>query len=159
MYGRGSLLTFGKKIPAMKIQKILTIGLFGLVAFMSGCASVSRQATNIYPEAKPDKGLVYFFRERKFVGGAISYNVKENGNIIGAIGNGTYFFMFADPGSHSYSASTEATSSRTLDIEAGKTYYIECSVEMGVFAGRPSLKITSEAEGKAVLPSLQYATK
>jgi hypothetical protein len=143
----------------MKLHKLLTIGLFGLVAFMSGCASVSRQATNIFPEAKPDKGLVYFFRERKFVGGAISYNVKENDNTIGAIGNGTYFFIFADPGSHTYTAATEASSSRTLDVEPGKTYYIECSVEMGVFAGRPALKIASEAEGKSVLPTLQYATK
>lgn len=138
---------------------MLAVGLFGLVALMSGCASVSKQATNVYPEVPPDKGLVYFYREKKFVGGMISYNVKENGQVIGAIANGTYFFVFAEPGSHTYTASTESESSRTIDVQAGKTYYIECGIEMGVLAGRPSLKIASEAEGKSVLPSLKYATK
>lgn len=143
----------------MKIKNIFTIGLFGLVALLSGCASVSRQAVNVFPDVKPDKGLVYFYRERKFVGGAISYNVKENDQVIGAIANGTYFFVEPTPGEHTYTANTEASSSRTINVEAGKTYYIECSVEMGVFAGRPALKIASEAEGKSVIPKLQYATK
>lgn len=93
------------------------------------------------------------------MGMAISYNVKENGKILGAIANGTYFFIFADPGKHCYTASTEANSSRTLDIEAGKTYYVEAGIEMGVFAGHPALKIASEAEAKSVLPTLTYATK
>lgn len=41
----------------MKLNNLLTIGLLGLVSLLSGCASVSRQSTNVYPEAKPDKGL------------------------------------------------------------------------------------------------------
>jgi hypothetical protein len=152
-------MTLSASFSHMKLQQILTVGLFGLVALMSGCASVSKQATNVFPEPKPDQGLVYFYREKKFVGGMISYNVKENGQVIGAIANGTYFFVFADPGSHSYTASTESDSTRTLEVEAGKTHYVECGVEMGVFAGRPSLKIASDAEAKSVLPTLKYATK
>ncbi|PTY03118.1 hypothetical protein DB347_22610 [Opitutaceae bacterium EW11] len=143
----------------MKLTKIVTIGLFGLVAFLTGCASVSRQATNIYPEPKTDKGLVYFYREKKFIGCAISYNVKEGDKIVGAIANGTYFFLFADPGKHTYTASTEASSARTLDIEAGKTYYVEAGIDMGIMAGRPALKIANEAEAKSVLPNCTYATK
>ena len=143
----------------MKVHRFFIIGLFGLVAFFTGCASVTKQATNQYPEAQPDKGLVYFYREKKLMGAMISYNIKENEQIIGAIANGTYFYVFADPGAHSYTASTESDSSRTLQVEAGKTYYVECSVEMGVLAGRPALKIASEAEAKSVLPGLKYATK
>jgi hypothetical protein len=102
---------------------------------------------------------VYVYREKKIMGMAVSYNVKENGQVIGAIANGTYFFVFADPGKHTYTASTESDSARTLDVEGGKTYYLEAGVEMGVFAGRPALKIASEAEAKSVLPTLTYATK
>jgi len=143
----------------MKMKSMFTLGLFGLVAMLTGCASVSKQATNIFPEPKPDKGLVYVYREKKIMGMAVSYNVKENGQVIGAIANGTYFFVFADPGKHTYTASTESDSARTLDVEGGKTYYLEAGVEMGVFAGRPALKIASEAEAKSVLPTLTYATK
>lgn len=126
-----------------------------------GCASVSRQATNVFPEPKSDKALIYFYREKKFVGMAISYDIrdKSTGAVIGAIANGTYFYHFAEPGSHIYVASTESESARNVDVEAGKTYYIECGIEMGVLAGRPSLKLANEITAKEILPRLQFATK
>lgn len=142
----------------MKKYLAVFVAILGTL-FFSGCASVTTQATNVFPEAKPDKGLVYFYREKKFVGSMISYNIKHQDVVIGALANGTYFFYEVNPGSHTFSASTEATVSRTLTVEAGKTYYIAGSVEMGVLAGRPGLTIPSEAEAKAVLPGLKYATK
>lgn len=143
----------------MNTKKIVTAILFGIVALLSGCVSATIQPDQVFPEPESGKGLVYFYRERKFVGGAVGYNVKEGEQVIGAIKNGCYFFVQATPGSHTYTASTEASSSRTIEVEAGKTYYIECSVEMGVFAGHPSLKIVDEAEAKSVLPNLKYITK
>ena len=54
---------------------------------------------------------------------------------------------------------TEASTARTITVEAGKTYYLECGVEMGLFAGRPAMKIVNEQEAKSVLPNLKYLTK
>ena len=143
----------------MKLRSTIALALVAVISLVSGCASVTRQATNVFPDPKPDKGLVYFYRESKILGMAVSYNVKEGDTVIGALAHGTYFFVFADPGKHTYTATTEATSSRTLDVEAGKTYYIEASVEMGLLAGHPALKIASDAEAKSVLPTLTYAIK
>jgi hypothetical protein len=143
----------------MRIQQILALGLFALVAFMSGCASVTKQATNIYPEPKPDKGLVYFFRESRFEGSAVSYNIKENEQVIGAVADGTYFFVFCEPGYHTYTASTEADSSRVIFVKAGGTYFINCGIKGGMVAARPSLHIASEAEARSILPDLTYAIK
>jgi uncharacterized protein DUF2846 len=143
----------------MKLNTRIALTIVGLAPFLGGCASVSRQTTNVYPDPKPDKGLVYFYRENKLLGMAISYNVREGDQVIGALAHGTYFFIFADPGKHTYSATTEATSSRTIDVVAGKTYYIEAAVEMGVFAGHPALKIANEDEAKSVLPTCTYAIK
>ncbi len=103
--------------------------------------------------------LIYFYRENKLMGMAISYNVNEGDQVIGALAHGTYFFVFADPGRHTYSATTEATSSRTLEVEGGKTYYIEASVELGVLAGHPALRIANQDEAKSVLQTCTYAIK
>jgi hypothetical protein len=143
----------------MKLTKTLILGFVLLTTLFSGCATLTKQPTNIFPDPKPDKGLVYFYRESHFMGSAISYNIREKDQVIGAIANGTYFFVFADPGVHTYTASTEADSSRTLTIQGGKTYYVECGVEMGVFAGRPTLRIANEDEGKSVLRTVTYALK
>lgn len=134
---------------------VTAAAIFSLV----GCASVSKQATNVFPDPKADKGLVYFYREKKFVGMAISYNVKEEAKVIGAIANGTYFFVDAPPGTHTFVASTEADVTKTFDVEAGKTYFVKCGVDMGFLAGRPSLVLVSEAEAKSVLKNLTYAIK
>ena len=113
----------------------------------------------MFPPQPENQALVYFFRARHFAGGGISYNIKENDKVIGAIANGTYFFEIVDPGEHTFTASTEATVSRTINAEAGKTYYVECSVTMGIFAGRPDMKIVTQEESSAILPNLVYATK
>lgn len=144
----------------MKLNKHVVFILLGFAAAMlSGCVSVNKQTTQVFPPPQPDKGIVYFFRESKFMGCAVSYNVKEGDKILGPIANGTYFFVIEEPGTHTYTASTEASVSRTVNVEAGKTYYIECSVEIGAFAGRPGMHIVTEDEGNAVLPKLTYATK
>jgi hypothetical protein len=140
--------------------KYLILALMGMMMIViAGCATVNRQAKQVFPPQPDDKGLVYFYRERHFVGGGISFNVKENKNILGPAGNGTYFFVIAEPGSHVYEASTEVTSTAVITVEAGKTYYVKCSVEMGAFVGRPCLTIVAPEEGKIRLPSLVYATK
>jgi len=143
----------------MNIQHLVTAALFGFVALVSGCVSGSIQKEKIYPEPEQGKGLVYFYRERKFVGGAVGYNIKEGDTVIGAIKNGTYFFVQATPGTHTYTAATEASTARTITIEAGKTYYFECGVDIGVFAGRPAMKIANSEEARSVLPNLKYLTK
>jgi len=143
----------------MKRKPISIAFMLLMLALLGGCVTGTIQETKVYPEPEPGKGLVYFFRERKMAGGAVAYNIQENGEVIGAIKNGTYFFVQATPGTHTYSASTEATKSRTIEVEAGQTYYIECGVDLGFFAGQPSLKIVIEDEALSVLPDCKYLTK
>jgi hypothetical protein len=131
----------------------------GSLLLVSGCASVHRQAENVFPDPAPEQGLVYFLRERKFVGSAVTYDVRHNDEVIGALADGTYFFYFVDPGTQTFTASTEDSSSRTIDVEAGETYYIKGSLDTGFLVGQPALEIVHEMEGKSVLPGLVYAIK
>jgi hypothetical protein len=121
-----------------------------------GCASVQRQAAPSSPDRpKPGKGLVIFYREGKLEGGLVAYNVRDGEKEIGGLPNGSYFVYDATPGTHTFAASTEATSKRTIDVQPGKTYYVRGEVEMGLWIGRPRLSIVDQLEGSSVVPGLK----
>ncbi len=126
---------------------------------MFGCVSAKKQPVNVYPDPEPGKGLVYFFRDAHGGGIAVTYNIREGKEVLGPIKSGTYFFVQTTPGPHTYTASTETKASRTIQVEAGKTYYVKCSVEVGFFVGHPALTMDWEVTAKKILPSLQYETK
>lgn len=144
----------------MRNTNVLSSLLLGLaLVVLAGCASATKVGAPPTPEVHPEKGLVYFFRESRFVGGGVSFNVRDNGEVIGALKNGTYFFHYVEPGEHVFSARTEVERERAIQIEAGKVYYIKGSISMGVLAGRPELTIVDEAEARLILPGLTYAVK
>ena len=54
------------------------INCFILIGFLSGCGSLGHKfENNITP--KQDEVLIYYYRPSHFVGGAVYYDVKENG--------------------------------------------------------------------------------
>lgn len=143
----------------MKTNVIVRILVLGIAAILGGCVSGTTQPEQVFPQPEPGKGLVYFYRERKVQLSLYGYDIEEHAKPIGAVKNGTYFFVQASPGPHTYTGYMEAASSRTIEVEAGHTYYIECGIEMGVLTGRSSLKIANETEAKAVLQGLKYFTR
>jgi hypothetical protein len=127
---------------------------------MAGCAGMQRSKDHPAPTVQPDKGLVYFYRESSFKGAGIQYDIRDNGEVIGALQSGTYFYEYATPGQHTYSAKTEASSEVVLNVEAGKTYYVKGSITFGFIAGHPKLEIVSdEVAAQAALTKVDYATK
>lgn len=118
-----------------------------------------RSTQHPMPTVQPDHGLVYFYRESHFGGAGIQYDIRDNGEVIGALQSGTYFFENATPGKHTYSAKTEAESDVTVDVAAGKIYYVQGSISMGFFAGHPHLKVTDQEAAQAALAKLDYAVK
>jgi hypothetical protein len=125
----------------------------------TGCAGLQVSKDHPMPTVQADKGLVYFYRESSFKGAAIHYDISDNGTVIGALQSGTYFYENATPGPHTYSAKTEASSEVTLNVEAGKTYYVKGSITFGFVAGHPKLEIADETAAQAALAKLDYAVK
>jgi hypothetical protein len=140
---------------------IARIGVMGLACLMmAGCAGMQRSKDHPTPTVQPDKGLVYFYRESSFKGAAVQYDIRDNGNVIGALQSGTYFYEEATPGKHVYSAKTEVTSEVSVDVEAGKTYYVKGSIGFGFVAPHPKLEVVSdEAAAQAALAKEDYAVK
>jgi hypothetical protein len=141
-------------------MKLLTlparwIVLFAVSLSFAGCATVQREAAPSGPDRpQKGKGLVIFYREKHLQGWAVSYNIRDGGKDIGGLPNGSYFVYHATPGTHTFAASTESTARRTLDVVAGKTYYLHGDVELGLFVGRPHLTIVDPAEGASAISGL-----
>ncbi|MCD9088063.1 DUF2846 domain-containing protein [Stenotrophomonas sp. SY1] len=89
--------------------------------------------------APADKAQIVFFRPSKFTGGAIGFKVREGEQELGKLRSGNYFIHLAEPGTHEYTVHSEAKDVLSLEVEEGETYYVQGTITMGVFAGRPNL--------------------
>ena len=126
---------------------------------LSACASVDYSQKAIFPEATPDKALIYFYRTPGFIGSTYRFNISENKHRVGAMAQDSYFYLFTDAGDHTYSVDDrvdEQGSIITLNVEAGKTYYIRVDFAYAVLGGRPVFTEVNESEAMKLLPSRKY---
>jgi len=143
--------------------RLVFLAVLGLVfALGAGCAKMPQRADYVKEAAPPtltadaDHGLIYFFREWAFGGGGMTYFVQEDTVNIGLLKAGSYFAHKATPGKHTYSGETESKDSVTLDIEAGKTYYVEGGIGMGFWAGVPKLSEVTKPVFDKARPKLEH---
>lgn len=160
-----------------KIRALAGIAAFGLAVVLGGCASTESSSKPAKPAATPaassapapastpvappsgDMGTVVFFRPSKFVGGAVSFKVREGDTELGKLSNGTYFKTQVPTGAHAFTVHSEAKDVLNLEIERGETYYVQGSVSMGVLMGRPNLAPSDEATFKAVQADLKNSAE
>ena len=134
-------------------RKILHIILTCFIAVIS--VSVAPVISAEIPQAKTDKGLVVFYRDKQFKGGAIRFTINHSEGSLGQLLNGTFLYKYFDPGSHTFSAQAVSQDSITLEVEAGKVYYVKGDVRMGVYAGRPKFTRISESSALSDLEKLK----
>ncbi|WP_342316087.1 DUF2846 domain-containing protein [Lysobacter sp. FW306-1B-D06B] len=121
-------------------------------------AVVTAPAANTLITAAPqDKAQIVFFRESKFVGGAIGFKVREGEAELGKLRSGKYFVAHVEPGKHEYNVHGETKDVLTMEVEAGETYYVLGSLGMGIVAGRPNLSPSDEATFLAMAGKLKPA--
>ena len=106
------------------------------------------------PETNPDKGLVIFYRPKKFSGGAIRFNVNHAEGSLGVLNSGTMVYGYFEPGQRQFWSQVISQDSITIDVRAGNVYFIKGDTKMGVYAGRPKFKVVDEATGRAEVKKL-----
>ncbi|MFV1996702.1 MAG: DUF2846 domain-containing protein [Acidiferrobacterales bacterium] len=107
------------------------------------------------PQAKPDKGLVVFYRLDKLAGSAIRFNLNHTSGPMGQLLRGTMIHKYFEPGEHQFWSQVISKDSITLKVEAGQIYFIRGETKMGVFAGRPQFTRVPESQAKADLANLK----
>ena len=107
--------------------------------------------------APQDKAQIVFFRESKFVGGAIGFKVREGDAELGKLRSGKYFVATVEPGKHEYNVHGETKDVLSIEVEAGETYYVLGSLGMGIVAGRPNLSPSDEATFLSMSGKLKLA--
>ncbi len=111
----------------------------------SPVAGETSAASNLVAAAPADKAQIVFFRPSKFTGGAIGFKVREGEQELGKLRSGNYFIHLAEPGTHEYTVHSEAKDVLTMELEEGETYFVQGTITMGVFAGRPNLSPSDES--------------
>ncbi|HET9679211.1 MAG TPA: hypothetical protein VFP95_01470 [Gammaproteobacteria bacterium] len=136
-----------------KAYVVFVFLLFGL----TGCVSMKPVELAQLPVAKPDMGLVFFYRKDEFAGSAVNFRVYHGKKVIGALGSGTFFYYYCKPGEQVFWSETEVKDSVYLDILPGKVYYVNGETDMGFWAARPDLTVIPAIQGKSEIHDLTYA--
>jgi len=121
-------------------RTLISAGLASLL--LLPLAAMSQEGTATAPAvgaAAGGTGTVVFFREKKMMGMAISFKVRENGVELCKLGSGSFCTVQVPVGKHQFVTQTEAKDVLNLEVEPGDTYYVQASISMGVMAGHGNL--------------------
>ena len=109
------------------------------------------------PAQPADKALIYVLRP-SMMGNKIQSKLAVDGDWKGVNRGNNYFSFTLDPGEHLFCSLAENHSVLKLDVAAGKTYYLQQHVRMGVMKARNKLELMNEEEGKAKLADAHLST-
>ena len=142
-------------LALMMAPAALAIGAAAPAAALDTPAAAAAAPAAI-PGPPPGKGQVIFWRPGTLVGAALGCGVNMGDQRISALGRGKYFVLNLDPGTHGFNARSEARDDLTLEVEAGETYYVRCTIRMGFMVGRPNLAPSDAAAFNEKRGDLEY---
>jgi hypothetical protein len=141
-----------------KMNKLIVCCLAnGCAMMLAAAAIVPAHAASAISPPTAGKGQVVFFRPSA-MGMAIRCTVRNQGKLVGQVGNGKYFIQSFDPGKYQFTTKTEATDTLNMEVEPGETYYVKCKVGGGIMAGRPNLSPSDKAAFDAKSAKLKLKT-
>jgi len=128
-----------------------------LAITMVGCASGPKYADvkGSIPALQPDQGRIYFYRPSA-IGAAVQPNIRLNGDVVGEMKSHGFFFVDRSPGNYVVSAQTESEATLQLALQASQTQYVQGSITIGFFVGRPQLTLMDATNALIELQDLAY---
>ncbi len=130
---------------------------------LTGCATVEMgpEAQNValkkFDAPPADKAGLYIYRNT-FGGQALKKTVALDGKVIGETANKIFFYKQIEPGQHNLTTESEFSDNKlTFDVVAGKNYFVEQNIKIGVFVGGANLELVDDATGKKNVLECNYA--
>jgi hypothetical protein len=111
--------------------------------------------------AQDKNGKVYIMRSEGFQAPAAPFNLFIDQKIVGKLTNKRYSIHDVKPGNHVFSTQfagkkpSEKAEKMDVQVEAGKTYYIQVNFQQGFFKNKLHFKEVKEDDAKKLLPGLK----
>jgi hypothetical protein len=102
-------------------------------------------STGHIPAAPAGKAQVVFFRTGAYAGAATWFKIRENEAELGKLSNQSYFVAVLEPGTHTFTSATENKTHLKMELDAGETYYVRGSLQMGVLLYEVNLAPADQA--------------
>ncbi len=103
------------------------------------------------------KAVVYVYRPRTFVGGAVVYPIFVNNRKVTTLPHTAYYAYVTDPGEVYVSAKTPENEAHVkLQVKAGHDYYIKGGTATGQFSGRATLDQVHPDQGREEIKDCAY---
>jgi hypothetical protein len=96
-----------------------------VVLLLAGCAQLPPSAEDIQAkrfEPVPDKAVIYIVRDN--VGAHLDHSLWLDESAMITTHTGTYYRWEVAPGTHRIMGGAESTAALTLNVEAGKLYFV-----------------------------------
>ena len=133
-------------------HKTLVLILVSIIATFAIWPDLAIPAT--VPETDPEKGLVIFYRSKKFSGGAIRFNINHAQGSLGILNSGTMVYRYFEPGQQQFWSQVISQDAIMIDVKAGGIYLVKGETKIGAVAGRPKFTQVDEATGRAEVGKL-----
>lgn len=134
----------------MKSSSISAVIALSLIAAPTTVLAKPARINSIQiPAPAAGKAQVVWFRPSG-AGPIVGCSVKENNQKISSLGDNRYFIMLAEPGTHTYTVSSEATDTLIMGLRANETVFARCTIGMGFFIGHPHIEVSDEATFRKV---------
>lgn len=130
-----------------------------MVALLAGCAASGPKPSEIrgsLPTLAADQGRIYFYRTPFTFGGAVTAEIRLNGQPVGRSQRGSFFYVDRPAGNYEVSTSTEVERKLTFALAPGETKYVRTYVSFGVLVGRVVPELMNAAEAEADMADLAY---
>jgi len=111
--------------------------------------------------AQEKNGKVYFIRSEGFQAPAAAFNLFSDQKMIGRLSNKRFSIHDVKPGNHIFSTQfasknpKEKAEKIEVQIEPGKTYYLQVKFQHGLFKNKLHFQEVKEDDAKKILPGLK----
>ncbi len=106
--------------------------------------------SSFYVQAQ-EQATIYFYRSASFKGMAVNYKIYDDSILVDEMTPGQVLRYNTKPGTHRFTAKKESTSTAIIIVEAGKSYFVECGVSLGVVVGNPTMQ---QVTSKVAIPAI-----